>query len=104
MSGTTIRDQLIANAKDVPSLIAAAQTADPALADALTPKALIASKTVWGSAVGLVVGWVVTKYALGWDPNTCAVVTGLLTLGLTAAGRALASSPISGFFKKGIPL
>lgn len=93
------RDRIIADAKDLPSLIAAAQQSDPALAQALTGKALVASKTLWGNIVGLLVSWAVTRYGLGWSPDTSALVTGLIVIATTAALRAISSGPITGLFK-----
>lgn len=95
------RNRIIANAKDLPSLIQTAKAVDPDLAASLTPKALLASKSVWGSAASLMVGWAVTKWGLGWDADTCALVTGLLVMGVTAALRAVTRSPIGGVFTAG---
>lgn len=97
------RNAVIATARDLPSLLNTARTMDPQLAESLTPKALLASKTVYGSAVSLVVGWAVTKWGLGWDADTCALVTGILTLGVTAALRTISRSPIGGLFTGGLP-
>ena len=97
----TTRDRIIADARDLPSLIQTAKAVDPDLAASLTPKALLASKSVWGSAVSLVVGWAVTHWGLGWDADTCALVTGLLVMGVSAATRAITRSPIGGVFSGG---
>jgi hypothetical protein len=95
----TGRDQLIKDAQSLPDLVARAQALDPDLAKALTSKALIYSKTIWGNAVALIVSWAVTKYALGWDADTCALVTGLIVMGVTGVLRYLTSQPISGVLK-----
>jgi hypothetical protein len=73
---TTIKDQLIGGAKDLPDLIAKAKTFDPDLAASLTGKALIASKSPWGSLLGGIVTWLAAKEGLGWDETTCNLVAG----------------------------
>lgn len=95
----TIRDRLIADAQDVPSLILAANTEDPALAQALTGKALVASKSTYGATLALAVSWLATRYGLGWGADTCAMVSGVLVLGVSAALRTVTSSPITGLFQ-----
>lgn len=102
MSGTaptTPRDQLVADAKSLPDLIAKAQAVDPALASQLTPKALAASKTPWGVVAGYAVTWLVSHYGLGWDADTCALVAGVAVLLGSYAMRYVTSSPIGGWFK-----
>jgi hypothetical protein len=91
-----VRDQIIADAKSLPDLISKAQALDPDLAKQLTGKALLASKSIWGNAVALVVGWAVTRYAIGWDQDTCALATGVVTMGVTVAARWVTTQPISG--------
>ncbi len=93
---TTKRDQLIGMAKDVPDLIAKARTFDPDLAASLTGKALLASKTVWGTLAAMVVSWAVTRWGLGWDADTCAEVSGVLVMGATAGLRAITKAPVTG--------
>jgi hypothetical protein len=99
----TVRDMLIADAKSLPDLIAKAAAADPALAKQLTAKPLVASKSVWGSAIALVVSWCVTRYGLGWDDGTSALVTGLIDMAVTAAVRVVTSQPINGIVKGTAP-
>jgi hypothetical protein len=96
-----IRDQVIKDAQSLPDLIARAQALDPDLATQLTGKALVASKSIWGNAVALIVSWVVTRYGLGWDENICAVVTGLIVMGATVGLRMITNAPISGVIKGG---
>ncbi len=100
MSGTT-RDRIIADARSLPDLIAKAKQVDPQLAQQLTEKPLIASKTVWGTALTMGVSWAATRYGLGWDANTCALVSGLLVLGTSAAIRRITAGPIKGLFHTG---
>lgn len=90
----TLRDRLIAEARDVPSLIASASVYDPALAQALIGKALLASKSVWGPLVGAAISWAVTRYGLAWDEGTSAEVTGGIILVVSAAIRMVTVAPI----------
>jgi hypothetical protein len=90
------RDRLIAEARTLPGLIAAAQVSDPALAEQLTGKALVYSRTVWGTPIVMVVSWAASRYALGWDPATCSAVAGALTWAAVIALRAITKAPISG--------
>jgi len=92
------RNDLIADAKSLPDLIRKAQAVDPDLASMFTGKALLASKSVWGNAIALVVSWVVTRYGLGWDANTSAMVTGAIVMVATLIFRALTGQPITGIF------
>lgn len=96
----TGRDQLIKEAQSLPDLISRAQALDPDLAKSLTGKALVASKTIWGNAIALIVSWCVTRYGLGWDDNTCALVTGIIVMGATAALRYVTSGPIHSVLPK----
>lgn len=71
----TIRDQLIADAKDVPSLLTAAQTADPEMYAVLTGGGMWRKYVKIGAAG---VAWVATKFGLGWDADTCTAIAGFL--------------------------
>lgn len=95
MTKADVRDTLVADAKSMPDLIAKAKAADPALAQQLEGKALLASKTVWGTAASMVLSWAVTKYGLGWDADMCALVSGLIVMATTAALRAITKGPIT---------
>jgi hypothetical protein len=77
-------------------LINKAKDVDPQLAESLTEKALIWSKTVWATPVSLVVSWVVSHYALGWDADTSALVTGVVTWGVVTGVRYISRAPIGG--------
>ena len=90
----SIRDRIIADAKDLPSLIAQAEVFDPELAKALVGKALLASKSVYGPAIGAVISWAVTRYGLAWDDNTSAIVTGGIIVLVSAAIRLVTAGPI----------
>ena len=90
----SIRDRIISDAKDLPSLIAQAEVFDPELAKALVGKALLASKSVYGPAIGAVISWAVTRYGLAWDDNTSAIVTGGIIVLVSAAIRLVTAGPI----------
>lgn len=85
-------------AKDLPSLVSNIQAVDPALAQQLTGKALIASKSVYGVIATTALTWAVTKYGLGWDANTVDAVSGAVVLVATAVFRKLSTTPITSFF------
>ena len=71
----SIRDQVIADAKDVPSLLNGAQEADPELYAVLTGGGMW-KKYVKIGAAG--VAWVAAKFGLGWDTDTCTAIAGFL--------------------------
>ncbi len=93
---TTKRDQLIGMAKDVPDLIAKARTFDPALAASLTGKALLASKSPWGTLLGGLVAWLAAKEGFGWDQATCDLVAGAGVLVAAFIMRSITSAPVTG--------
>lgn len=101
MATTSIfRDQIIKEAQSLPDLISRAELADPDLAKQLTSKALIYSKSIWGNAIALIVSWMVTRYGIGWGADTCALVTGLIVMGVTSVMRSVTSQPIDGVLPK----
>lgn len=104
METNPTRDRLIADARSLPDLVQQASVYDPALAQALTGKALLASKTVWGNVLSPVVAFVVTRYGLGWDPATCDLVTGGVLAAATLLFRAITNSPITGLFRAAPPI
>jgi hypothetical protein len=62
----------------------------------ITGKALIASRTPWGTIAGGIVAWVVTRYGLNWDQSTCNLVTGLAVIAASYGMRYITSQPITG--------
>lgn len=90
-----MRDALIASARNIPDLIAKAQTADPQLAEQLIGKSLFASKSPPAIALAAVLTWASTKYGLGWDSSTVDTIT--LVVGVVAAYgmRYLTHTPIT---------
>ncbi len=74
--------------------------ADPkALAEQLTGKALIASKTPWGTLAGGIVGFLVARYGLGWDQGTQTLVAGAGVLVGSYIMRWITTSPITSMIK-----
>jgi hypothetical protein len=100
---TTHADQAVGLARDVPDLIAKASTLDPSLAEKWTGKALIASKTFWGSIGVLVVSAIVKRYSLGWDQDTVDLIVGSLDLVAFAGLRYISTTPITGWFRAATP-
>lgn len=78
MSNT--RDQLIADAKSLPDLIAKASAVDPALAAALTGQAKVLSKAPLGAALAAVIAWAAAHFGLGWGEDTDDTLAGLAVL------------------------
>lgn len=107
MSGTspapTLRDQLVADARSVPDLIAKAKDLDPTLAEQLTGKALVASKTPWGVLVAGIVGWGVAHWGLGWSSDTTDLVAGAAVVVGAYAMRWITRAPITGIVKGSTP-
>jgi hypothetical protein len=103
---TGLVNSAVAGAKDLPGLVTNLQAIDPALAQQITGKALIASKSVYGVVISTGLTWAVTKYGLGWDANTVDAVSGVVVLVATAAFRALSTTPITSWFvsKKTAPV
>lgn len=97
---TTKTDQVLNSARDFPDMLSKAEQFDPPLASKWTGKAILASKTVWGTAVALIVAAAVKRYSLGWDQNFVDLVSGLIVLGTVAGLRAISDGPITGWFTK----
>ena len=120
----TVRDQVIAEARSLPDLLAKAQTVDPALVQQLTAKSLVASKTPYGTIAFTAVAWLATHYGLAcpvniatqgatsgtiavvqgcWTPDTINMLSGLAAVVGAGVGsaimRCITKSPIGGFFK-----
>lgn len=93
-------NNVIAAAKDLPDLISKAQTVDPSLATALTGKALIASKTPWGTLLAAAIAYLAGKYALGWSESFCELLAGAGVLVGSYLMRFYSPGRITGFFTK----
>lgn len=97
-------------AKDLPGLAADAQAIDPAAAQQLASKALIASKSPWGTVAAAGIGWGAAKLGLTcaagvvsascWTPDTVNLVAGFAAIGGAWVGayvmRWVTSKPIAG--------
>ena len=87
----------IATARDLPDLVHKLERVDPAAAEQLAGKALVASKTVWGGIATIVITWGIGKLGLGWPADFvsllagCAVIVGL---------RLYTSAPIAGLLSR----
>ena len=90
----------IKDAQSLPALVATLQTVDPAMAQQIEGKALLASKTPWGTLLTAAVAYVAARYGLGFDQTTDALIAGVGVLVGSYAMRAVTSSPISGWFTK----
>ena len=93
ITATAAVNEAIAAAKSLPELIA---IAPPELATQLETKPLLYSKSPPAVALALILSWASTKYALGWDANTCALISGLVAMAAAYAMRAITSKPIAG--------
>ncbi len=96
-------DKAIAAANDMPSLVQGLQQVDPALAQQLTGKALIASKSIWGTFAVPAVAYLAGRYGLNWDHDFCTLVAGGLVLICAAAFRAVTAAPITSWVRKRVP-
>ena len=119
----SVRDQVIADAKSLPDLIAKAQSIDPGLAAQLTAKSLVASKTPYGTIAFTAVAWLAAHYGLAcpvtvtqsvtsgtitliqgcWTPDTINMLSGLAAMAGAFIGSAVmryvTKSPIGGILK-----
>lgn len=100
----SLTDEAVAGAKSLPELIDRAQMADPALAKALTGKALIASKTPAGVLLGTGFAYLATKYGLGWDQGLCELVAGGALLAASYVMRYVTAGRITGILTKAVPV
>ena len=100
---TTITDQVVGAAQDLPDLINKASTFDPDTAAKWTGKALLASKTPWGTLLVPLVTYLASRYALGWDTNTCTLVAGVGVLVGAYIMRMVTELPITGLLRPATP-
>lgn len=100
ISDTPTVSRAIAAANDLPGLVANLQATAPALAQQLTGKPLLASKSVYGPAAVAAVTWVAGKYGFNWDANTVDLVAGAAVLVASAAFRWVSTGPITSLFVK----
>lgn len=93
-----ITNVVIAAAQDVPQLVAGLETVDPAMADAIKGKALLASKTPWGVLLAGVASWAVSHYGLGWNATTTDMMAGAGVLLGSYLMRYISPARITGIF------
>ena len=103
MSDTKAVDAAVAAAKDLPDLVHKLDKVAPDLAQQLTGKALLASKTPWGTLLTALIAYAAAKYGLGWDQSTDELVAGVGLLIGAYAMRWVTTSPISGILRKALP-
>ena len=92
-------NQAVADAQSLPDLITKTQAIDPALAKSLEGKSLLASKSPWGTILLAIIGWLVSRYGLGWPPDVQALVSGACVLAGSYAMRYVTSARITGLFR-----
>ena len=64
--------------------------------EVFTGKALIASKSPWGTLAGGGIAWLATRYGFGWDQITCNLVAGVAIVLASYAMRYFTNEPITG--------
>jgi hypothetical protein len=87
----------IATARDLPDLVHKLERVDPAAAEQLAGKALVASKTVWGGIATIGITWLVGRFDLGWGADVVSLLAGgAVIIGL----RIYTSAPIAGLLNR----
>lgn len=100
MSGTVsnpspaTRDMIIGEARNLPELMALAHVNDPKLAESLTERPLLYSKSVWAPPVVALITVVAARWGLDLDGQTTAILAGALVWAATVAIRVVTRSPI----------
>lgn len=94
MISSPTRDRIIADAQNAASLLAAAETQDPMLAQFLQGKSLIGSKTMWYPLVswGVVTGS--AYFGMGLDASTAMAIASGISYMIMLAVRLITSTPI----------
>lgn len=77
----SLKDKAVADAATVPELVTNLKTVDPGLAQQIEGKSALGSKTLWFTPISALVTFLVSKYALPWDPATVNLVSGVLAFG-----------------------
>ena len=96
LTPTVAVNAAIADAKDLPGLIAGVSAINPALATQLESKPLLASRTPWGTVAAGVVAWLSSRYGLGFDETTCSLIAGGGVLLGSYAMRYVTKQPVAG--------
>lgn len=89
-----LRSAMVRGAKSLPDLVTQAKAIDPQLAESLTEKSLVGSKTVWGPPISFGVIWLGSHYGLGWDDQTCAMISGVISWLVLVGCRYVSRSSI----------
>lgn len=90
----SVKDMLVRDATSVPDLIKSAEKYDPALAESLTEKSLVGSRTVWFPPVAWAVGFAASHYGVQWDDATSASIASILSWAILIVVRYFTRSPI----------
>lgn len=94
----------IAQARNLPADLARLERINPALAEQLESKPLLASRTPWGTLAAAAVGWASARFGLGLDAHATDLVAGAALVGGSYAMRAITSRPIAGILRgPGVP-
>lgn len=100
ITATPMVNAAVSTAKDLPDLVDKLNRIDPAMAQQITGKALIASKTPWGVVAAGAVAYISSRYGLGWSENVTDLVAGGFVLVASYGMRYLSSHPITSLFKR----
>ena len=95
-SAIPIRDQIIARATGFNSLVRAAQAYDPALAEKLTTKAAIYSKTNWAVPLSLLIAFAASHYGFALDTDATALIICAVGTITTWVMRRLSTGAVAG--------
>ncbi len=98
VSNTPTVNAAVAAARSLPELVKTLQTVDPTLAASLTTKTLAVSKSPWVVLAAGVVGYVSSRYGLGFDETTTQLIAGGLVLVAGFIMRAISPTTIKGLF------
>lgn len=59
-------------------------------------KSMLQSKTFWAAIITPIVGWLVTRYAIGLDPTTVGAIDTVLEMAAMVGMRAITNAPVTG--------
>ena len=99
MAEITKTDEAVAYAREVPELIENLKAVNPAFAEQITGKALIASKSPWGTLLAGIIAWGAGRYGLGWPPEVCTMLAGLGVLVGAYLMRFVSGTRITGIME-----
>jgi hypothetical protein len=104
ITATPLINAAVADAKSLPDFVGKLQALDPSAAQQITGKALVASKSPWGTLAVAAVAWLSAQYGLGWSdiypvaggPSLTTIIGGGGVLAGAFLMRYFTSHPISG--------